>query len=65
MIHKASSEDILSHTYCQEKEGQAFNKGPKGGGSCWQRWKVSLRKGPVCYTNSLLTRTGKKPLYKH
>lgn len=29
MIHKASSEDILSHTYCQEKEGQASTKDPK------------------------------------
>lgn len=31
MIHKASSEDILSHTYCQEKEGQASTKDPKVG----------------------------------
>lgn len=30
MIHKASSEDILSHTYCQEK---ASTKDPKGVGA--------------------------------
>lgn len=33
MIHKASSEDILSHTYCQEKEGQDSTKDPKGVGA--------------------------------
>lgn len=39
MSHKASSEDVLFHTYCQEKEGHASTKDPKGVGDAGSNGK--------------------------